>query len=103
MHAAPPSIICDSRVSKSDILLSPSLVAFRAVIVPIYAVRRHGGKLLALLASSGTHQVSSHTARSWLRGAEPSAMSLEILSARYQPLADKIDQERAVFRALMDR
>jgi hypothetical protein len=69
-----------------------------------YSERRNAAKALARDASWLGHTVSHHTARAWLKGrTQPSMESIEVLAARCEDLARKLDEERAKLRSAVNR
>ena len=67
-----------------------------------YANQRNGPKAIAREASYGTHQVSPHTGRSWLKGRTvPTLESIEIMAARCDELHAALEAERARLRELL--
>lgn len=69
-----------------------------------YRGLRGAAKILARLASAGSHSVSPHTTRAWLiNRSDPSLMSIEIMAARCEELAAILEQERIAIRALVHK
>jgi hypothetical protein len=69
-----------------------------------FGEQRNASKKLSSFASHGEHQVSHRTTEKWLkRKAPPSLDSIEIMAARCEDLARKLDEERAKLRSAVNR